>query len=90
MSELHECHITFAESVSDKILIAIGQKLQFHYYEIDGDEVMGKGKRRYLTKSMPDGLLLETEMKMLCESLESRGMRWQRRKIEKIILDERQ
>jgi hypothetical protein len=91
MSEqnLFECHVTFNESADAATLVDYGNEQHFHYSQIDGDEVMGKGKKQYLTRTMLYGDALEKEMAVLCGRLEGRGILWQRRKIEEIILDER-
>jgi hypothetical protein len=62
---------------------------KWKWSQIDGDEVMGPGKRAYLTRSMGSAKSLAEEMLNLCNYLTSIDVVWERRKIEAIIVDER-
>lgn len=97
----YECHMTFnlpsgmAAGTEEQVhhirqqIEDIGAKYHFHFSQIDNDEVMGKGLRWYLTRSLSDGSTLANDMNALTVALEHAGIHVARRKIEHIIFDER-
>lgn len=84
----HEAHIT-VDPKDRAMCERHGAGYRFHYSEIAGDEEMGPGVRGYLTRSDKNVVRLGVDLLDLCLRLESVGVRWQRRKVEAILMDAR-
>lgn len=86
-----ECHITLDGPAQFQAAKKLGEEYGFHFSKINGDEEMGPGIKGYLTRSSNKEFNFEFHAKLLamCERLEFAGIHWARRKIESIIVDER-
>lgn len=86
-----ECHITLDKPEQFRNAELLGRSMGFHFSKIDGDEVMGPGVKGYLTRSSDAEFKDQFEDKLtdMCTVLEANDVRWSRRKIEHIVLDER-
>jgi len=85
-----EAHVTLgAEHLGPANVVVAAQHPTWHVSCLQGDEVLGPEMRVYLSKRHQDLRLLQFDLIDLCGYLEKIGVRWQRRKIEVAILDER-
>ena len=84
---MYECHVTIDAADKEKAA-PIAELNGFHMSAIDGDEIMGPGVKAYCTKSGAE-YALHSDMENLCDHLEVAGIKWQRRKVEHIVRDER-
>ena len=63
MGNLHECHVTFDGDADSALILKAGRDYRFHYSEINGDEVLGKGVKKYLTRTIEDFNELDQAMR---------------------------
>lgn len=84
-----ECHITLTKLSQFQLATSIGRLNGFHFSSINGDEQLGTGTKGYLSKTSDYIPNLLYDMEQVIDRLELHDITWIRKKIECIILDER-
>lgn len=89
MLKLYECHITVNKTKSEKLFKDLAKEYKWKTSAIDGDPVLGNNVYFYFTTYDDDFDRMRGRMENFVDVLQGTGTKVVRKKIEKIVYDER-